>query len=178
MPLESILDTHEHFLTMDISLSAIAPHKDAAIALAADRLAETVDMAYGDARAALSGREALGSTALGKGVAMPHAVPWECPRPALSLISLATPVEFDAPDHLRVDVVLALIWPRHRVGDFVRFSSLASRVVSDPAVLQAVRTSGAPGLIRSLLHARGSALSCPTSLRVRVASHGNGLPRT
>ena len=172
------MDNHELFFAVDISLAAIVPHKDAAIALAADRLAETLNMADGDARAALSGREALGSTALGKGVAMPHAVAGECPRPALALISLATPVEFDAPDHLRVDVVLALIWPRHRVGDLVRFSSLASRVVSDPAVLQAVRTSGAPGRIRSLLHARGSALSCPTSPRVRVAGRSNGLPCT
>lgn len=178
MPLESILDTHDLFLTMDISLAVIVPHRKAAIALSADRLAQTVDMAYGDVKAALAGREALGSTALGKGAAMPHAVAWECPRTGLSLISLAKPVEFDAPDHLRVDVVLALIWPRHRIGDFVRFSSLASRVVSDPVVLRAVRASAAPGQIRSLLHARSCALHCPTPLRVCVADHGNGLPHS
>lgn len=176
-PLEGIFDKHELFLTMDISLAAIVPHKEAAIALAADKLADTVDMAYEDVKASLAGREALGATALGKGVAMPYAVARGCPRPALSLIGLATPVDIDAPDHRGVDVVLALIWPQHRVGDFFRVSLLANRIVSDPAVLEAVPEGDAPGRIRSLLNARSCALQSPTPLRVRAAGHGYGLPR-
>lgn len=58
-PLEGIFDKHELFLTMDISLAAIVPHNEAAIALAADKLADTVDMAYEDVKASLTGREAL-----------------------------------------------------------------------------------------------------------------------
>jgi mannitol/fructose-specific phosphotransferase system IIA component (Ntr-type) len=172
------LENHELFLTMDISLAAIVPHKEAAIALAADRLAETAGMAYGDVKAALAGREALGSTALGMGLAMPHAVSRACPRPAVSLVSLTSPVDFDAPDHRGVDVVLALIWPQNRVGDFVRLSVLAKRVLSDPAVLEAVRGASAPGRIRSLFHARSCALRSDIPLRVPTAGHVDGLPHS
>ncbi|MCV3737334.1 PTS sugar transporter subunit IIA [Rhizobium sp. TRM96647] len=171
------MDNHGLFLAMDISLAAIVPHKEAAIALAADRLAETTGMAYGDVKDALAHREALGSTALGKGIAMPHAVSRTCPRPALSLVSLASPVDFDAPDHRSVDVVLALIWPQNRVGDFVRFSLLANRILSDPTVLEAVRGTGAPGRIRSLFHARNCVLRSSEPLLVRTAGHVYGLPR-
>lgn len=163
------------FLAMDISLAALVPHKEAAIALAADRLAESAGMTYGDVKAALTRREALGSTAIGSGIAMPHAIASSCLRPALSLIGLATPVDFDAPDYRDVDVVLALIWPQHRAGDCVRFSQLANRILSDPAVVEAVRQSDAPDRIRSLLHARSCVLWSP--LRVRTAGHVCGLPR-
>ncbi|MCW5711531.1 PTS sugar transporter subunit IIA [Shinella sp.] len=168
-PTESALDNHELFLAMDISLGAIVPNKEAAIALAADRLADGAGMAYGDVKAALTGREALGSTALGKGIAMPHAIAPACLRPAVSLIELATSVDFDAPDHRDVDVVLALIWPHHRAGDFVRFSVLTSRVLSDPTLAEVVRQSDDHGRIRRLLHARSRALRSLTPLRVRTA---------
>lgn len=171
------MDDHKLFLAMDISLGAIVPHKEAAIALAADRLSEMAGMAYGDVKAALIGREALGSTALGNGIAMPHAIASGCLRPALSLIGLANSIDFDAPDHRDVDVVLALMWPQHRAGDFVRFSILANRVLSDPAVPEAVRQSGDPGRIRRLLHARSCALRSLTPLRVRTAGHVGGMPR-
>lgn len=161
---------------MDISLAAVVPHKEAAIALSADRLAGMAEMAYGEVRAALVGREALGSTALGQGIAMPHAVVRTCLRPALSLIGLATPIDFDTPDHRDVDVVLALIWPQHRAGDFARFSLLANRVLSDPVILEAVREAGAPSRIRSLLHARSYALLSPNPHRARTAGHVCGLP--
>ncbi|MEW9612903.1 PTS sugar transporter subunit IIA [Shinella sp. S4-D37] len=77
------MDNHTPFLAMDISLAAIEPHKEAAIALAADRLTKKAGIAYGDVKAALMGREALGSTALGRGIAMPHAMVQACSRPPL-----------------------------------------------------------------------------------------------
>lgn len=172
------MDDHDLFLAMDISLGAIVPNKEAAIALAADRLAETAGMAYGGAKAALIGREALGSTALGNGIAMPHAIAPACRRPALSLIGLENSVDFDAPDHRDVDVVLALMWPRHRAGDIVRFSILANRVLSDPAVVEAVRQLGAPSRIRRLLYARSCALRSHTPLRLRAAGDDCGMQHT
>lgn len=172
------MDNLELFLAMDISLAGLVPHKAAAIALAADRLAGTAGMDYEDVKAALAGREALGSTALGNGIAMPHAIAPACLRPALSLVSLATPVDFDAPDHRDVDVVMALIWPQHRAGEFVRFSLLASRVLAEPAVLEAIREySASPGRIRSLLNARSRTLASPSPLRMCTTGHVYGLPR-
>lgn len=175
-PTESALDNNEPFLAMDISLGAIVPHKKAAIALAADRLAGTAGLVYGDVKAALTGREALGSTALGNGIAMPHAIAPACERPALSLIGLANPVDFDAPDHRDVDVVFALIWPQHRAGDFARFSVLANRVLSDPAVVDAVRQSCAPSRVRHLFYARSCAFRSLTPLRVHAVGHVSGSP--
>ncbi|MEO9338689.1 PTS sugar transporter subunit IIA [Mesorhizobium sp. SB112] len=151
------MDSLKLFLEADISLGAVLPHKDAVIALAADRLAEKARMSYEQARSALADREKLGSTALGQGVAMPHAMTPHCRRPACALIGLSSPVDFDAPDGEDVDVVLALIWPEGQARKFVEMSSSVSRILRDPATLRLVRKSADPDLIRRLILFRAQA---------------------
>ena len=86
------VDSLKLFLDMDVSLGAIVPHKEAVLALAADRLADSAGMSYEHVKDALARRERLGSTALGRGVAMPHAMSRHCTRPAAVLVGLG-------PDH-------------------------------------------------------------------------------
>lgn len=176
-PLEIVLDNLALFRTMDVSLAAIVPHKEAALALAADRLSERAGMAYEDVKAALAAREALGPTALGRGIALPHALARECRQPACALVGLARPVDFNAPDGIGVDVVLALIWPESAAEGFVRQTSLLGRILFDPVVLDAVRAETAPGRIRSLFHSRAGALAPAGLPGDRMAGHVAGLPR-
>ena len=64
-----------------------------------------------DILAQLSAREDLGSTGLGQGIAIPHCRIENCTHPIGTLITLADPVDFDAPDGLPVDLVFALLVP-------------------------------------------------------------------
>lgn len=146
--MEVKVDSLKLFLEADISLDAVLPHKEAVIALAADRLAHNARMSYAHARSALADREKLGSTALGQGVAMPHAMTPHCRRPACALIGLSSPVDFDAPDDGDVDVVLALIWPEGQARTFLQMSSSVNRILRDPTTLRLVRNSAASDLIR------------------------------
>ena len=88
-----------------ISLDAVLPHRKAVIVLAADLLASNAGMSYEDARNALAAREALGSTAIGHGVALPHALSANCLRPAIALIRLASPVSFGKSDRTGAAIV-------------------------------------------------------------------------
>lgn len=56
-------------------------------------------------------RERLGSTGLGKGIALPHARIEGIDEAGAVFIKLATPVDFDAMDDQPVDLVLALLVP-------------------------------------------------------------------
>jgi len=62
-------------------------------------------------RAALAGRERLGSTALGCGVAIPHARLKDLSRPVAAFVRMALPVSFDAPDGKPVGDMLVLLVP-------------------------------------------------------------------
>lgn len=72
---------------------------------------------------ALIERERLGSTGLGKGVAIPHArVPGITDTIAVMMI-LATPLNYDAPDNQPVDIVFGLLVPED--GDQYHLEHLA-----------------------------------------------------
>ncbi|MCM5703107.1 PTS IIA-like nitrogen regulatory protein PtsN [Larsenimonas salina] len=59
----------------------------------------------------LIGRERLGSTGVGNGVAIPHARNPHCKVPVASFIRLAEPIDFDAIDGDPVDLIFVLLVP-------------------------------------------------------------------
>jgi PTS system nitrogen regulatory IIA component len=59
----------------------------------------------------LLSREKLGSTALGYGIAIPHGRIKHLADTACAFLRLTTPIDFDAPDGLPVDLVFVLLAP-------------------------------------------------------------------
>jgi PTS system nitrogen regulatory IIA component len=64
-----------------------------------------------DAAGLLSARETLGSTGLGRGVAIPHARCKELTSALVAFVRTRTPIEFDAPDGLPVDCFVLMLAP-------------------------------------------------------------------
>ena len=87
----------------------------------------------------LIGRERLGSTGLGKGVALPHARVAGIEGPVAALMTLTQAVPFDAIDHQPVDVVLALLVPEQSVDEHLRILSSLAELFSDPDLCQRLR---------------------------------------
>lgn len=56
-------------------------------------------------------REKLGSTCLGHGIAIPHIRSDITDSPLAVLIRTENPIDFDAPDHQKVDTIVALMVP-------------------------------------------------------------------
>lgn len=59
----------------------------------------------------LINREKLGSTAVGHGVALPHARMHGIDKPVGVLVQLVKPIDFDAPDDQPVDLLFGLLIP-------------------------------------------------------------------
>ena len=84
------------------------------------RLFETIARAIGDDQMSLPaseiftqliGREKLGSTGLGQGIAIPHCRIGNCTKPLGTLVTLDSPIAFDAPDDKPVDLLFVLLVP-------------------------------------------------------------------
>lgn len=69
---------------------------------------------------ALMAREQLGSTGLGKGIAIPHCRVPMCKDIMGMLITLEEPVDFDAVDGKPVDILFVLIVPEQEMDEHVR----------------------------------------------------------
>jgi PTS system nitrogen regulatory IIA component len=96
-------------------------------------------------------RERLGSTGLGKGVAIPHARMPGISHTIAAMITLKTPISYDAPDNKPVDVVFGLLVPED--GDESHLQNL-SRLVTmfrDDDVCQSIRSTTDPEAMFDLL---------------------------
>lgn len=79
----------------------------------------------------LAHREQIGSTALGQGIAIPHARVKELDRIRLAYLRLATPIPYDAPDGKPVTDVLAILVPKLATDEHLRVLADASQMFSD-----------------------------------------------
>jgi PTS system nitrogen regulatory IIA component len=87
----------------------------------------------------LAAREALGSTGVGEGIAIPHVrnpIVLHVPRPAVTLCFLRQPVEFAAIDGKPVDTVFSVVSPTIR--SHLALLSRIAAALHDPGFKQAV----------------------------------------
>ena len=84
-------------------------------------------------------REKLGSTSIGKGVAIPHARIQNIEYPFLSIIILDEPVEFDNIDNLDVDIIVSIIVPEKNYNDHLELLACLSSKLDDSSVRKELR---------------------------------------
>ena len=84
-------------------------------------------------------RERLGSTGLGRGVALPHSRSPELDQPRAALLRLAEPIAFDAVDGQPVDLLFALLVPEHSNDEHLRILSRLAEMFRDEALCSRLR---------------------------------------
>jgi PTS system nitrogen regulatory IIA component len=100
----------------------------------------------------LLAREALGSTAFGNGIALPHArnpIVLRVARPSVAICYLAHPVDFDALDGKPVHTLVTLVSPSTRAH--LHLLALSAAALRDAGVLAALeRKADAAALVREV----------------------------
>jgi nitrogen PTS system EIIA component len=86
-------------------------------------------------------REELGSTGIGRGVAIPHARLPDLQRPYGLLAKLKQPIEFDAIDGQPVDIVFVLLLPAAEESGQLGPLALVARTLRPPENLARLRAA-------------------------------------
>lgn len=102
---------------------------------------------------ALAARERLGSTALGRGVALPHARLAGSSPPLALLARLRRPIDFEARDEEPVDLIILVLWPSASPEGFLPALSGIVGALRDPQLLRRLRLAATPGEVAALLRA-------------------------
>ncbi|MDB5316925.1 MAG: nitrogen regulatory protein [Rhodospirillales bacterium] len=110
---------------------------------------------------ALQNREALGSTALGRGVALPHTRLRGNDPPLMLLARLMSPIDYDAPDEEPVDLVVLMLWPEDSPDGFLPALAETCRALREPAILRGLRAATSAEEVASLLRRHGGAVAEP-----------------
>jgi len=96
-------------------------------------------------------REAAASTALGGGIALPHARTMASPEPRLAVALLDPAVEFNAPDGIPVDLVFLLVGPPEAPGEHVKLLARIARLAQRAGVLADLRSAPDEDGLRAIL---------------------------
>jgi PTS system nitrogen regulatory IIA component len=86
-------------------------------------------------------RERLGSTGIGEGVAIPHGKLAGLTRIFGLVARLDKPIEFEALDGQRVDVLFLLLAPEGAGADHLKALSRVARVLREPGLIERVRAT-------------------------------------
>lgn len=135
-----------------IVCGAEARSKKRALELLAESLARgDDDLGQGVAFASLIGRERLGSTAVGYGVALPHGRVDAIDKSRGAFVRLTTAVDFEAADGEPVDLLFGLLVPTECGAEHLEALSAAAVAFNDPALRDALRHAPDPASVLSLL---------------------------
>lgn len=96
-------------------------------------------------------RERLGSTGLGRGIAIPHVKFKELDRIHCLFARMKTPIDFEAVDDEAVDLVFLLLAPEHASGDHLKALACISRLLREPEMLKRLRAAKDPSAIFRVL---------------------------
>ncbi len=108
-------------------------------------IAEQANAVYGlnaiEVFSALQEREALGSTGVGRGIAIPHARFESMDKVVGMFTRLEKPVDFDSVDHQPVDLVFTLLAPAAEGAEHLKALALVSRTLRDKDVCAKLRAN-------------------------------------
>ena len=114
-------------------------------------LSEEAGLSQEDVFNCLFAREKLGSTALGKGVAIPHGRTGAVKDTVSAFFRLQTPIAFDAPDEQPVSLVFILLVPENASTKHLNVLSELAGKFSQKSVRNALLSATSAESVREIL---------------------------
>ena len=134
-----------------VSQRAYADSKRHALAITADVAARSFGMDSARVFDALCEREALGSTGVGAGVAVPHARLPGLTQMSAVFVRLDQPVPFDSLDDQPVDLIFALFAPVGADSEHLRALARVSRQLRKAELREQLRKAHSADSLHALL---------------------------
>ena len=119
----------------------------------AEHAAKITGQDSGTIYSALSGREALGSTGLGNGIAIPHGKLAGLKSVVAVFARLAQPVEFDSVDDQPVDLIVMLLAPTGAGADHLKALARVARLLRTESLVEGLRHCSDPARLHAILTA-------------------------
>jgi nitrogen PTS system EIIA component len=136
----------------DVTVETYASNKGRLLQDLATKAAGRLNLSAEHLTSELLKREALGSTGMGGGVAIPHARIQEVTKPFGVLAKLKQPLDFDAIDGLPVDLVFLLLLPgTSESGHLGALASVARKLRESEALVQLRGASKASDLYSAIV---------------------------
>ncbi|MCP8883071.1 PTS sugar transporter subunit IIA [Devosia sp. XJ19-1] len=148
MELADILAEHAVLTCTGVS------NKSQLFEILAQKAAELTDFPQAKILATLTGREELGSTGLGNGIAIPHGKIQGLKGVTAVFARLDQPIDFDSVDDQPVDLVVMLLAPVGAGADHLKALSRVARLLRTERVTDQLRSETDPARLHAVLTAQ------------------------
>jgi len=105
----------------------------------------------GTAVGALLGREDVGSTGIGNGIAIPHTKLAGIDTPLVGVATLRRPIQFGASDGMAVDLLFVVLMPNVSEHEPLTLLSRIVKVLRQPGLAEAIRQETSADAVARLL---------------------------
>ena len=127
--------------------------KDRALAQLAAMLASGAEVARSEVERVLAEREALQSTGIGEGVAIPHGALAQLEHQCAALLIVPDGLDFDAIDGTKVNILFAVIGPKRATGEHLKTLARVSRLLRNRGFRNQLVAAASPGAAFDLIAA-------------------------
>jgi PTS system nitrogen regulatory IIA component len=134
----------------DVVLGLDVPDKLRALEEAALIVERNHDIDHLPVLRALWRREQIGSTALGHGIAVPHARIAGLGEPIALLVRAKVPIKFSAPDGQPVSVLFVILVPEHADAEHLQILGAVSEMFADETFRKRLGSATEPAAIQRL----------------------------
>jgi PTS system nitrogen regulatory IIA component len=134
----------EFLFSTDVMVDVRASQKQQLLKELAQKIAPTAGLSADVINSELLKREDLGSTGTGGGIAIPHARIPGLVKPRSFFVRLKQPIDFDAIDGQRVDLVFVLLLPQNAGGEHLGALASVARKLRTPEVVARMRDALTP----------------------------------
>lgn len=134
-----------------VRAGAQASSKKRALELLSQLLADPADSTQHEIFESLTGRERLGSTALGYGVALPHGRMKKITGTRGAFVQLVHGVDFDAADRTPVDLLFAIVVPELCTEEHLELVAQIAELFSNEATRTSLRQTKDPDQLLEIL---------------------------
>ena len=138
----------------DVLLGLDALTKERAFGEVARFIASRHGLREADVHANLVERERIGSTALGFGIAIPHARVPGLSCPVAAFVRTTSPIPFGAPDDKPVSDMLVLLVPPEATDEHLQLLAEVAEMLSDRKLRDSLRSRGEVDTVHTLLCGR------------------------
>jgi len=139
------------FTTDSIHLNAQASSTTQAFEIACQYFATKLQIPSDTLLSFLSAREALGSTGLGFGVAIPHGRIKGLQEPCAAVFKLLTPIQFGSPDGKPVSLLIFLLVPENATQAHLEILAAIAQLLTNPQSRDQLQNETDPEKVRDLI---------------------------
>lgn len=156
------MDLATIFRSDDVFVGITCTNKNRALQLVCEKAARSLRMEGDKLVDVIRKREDLGSTGIGRGIAVPHAAVSNVEGLRGFIFRTAKPLDFEAIDGAPVDLIFLLVYDEKRRTEYLKVLASIARKAHSEGTLSQLRSAESPQALYTLFVAAEEVSTSPT----------------